>query len=403
MIRTVLLTGLVFFTFTIGLAQTNPAVLDYINTYRQVAIDEMQRTGVPAAIKLAQGIHETEAGRSELVQKSNNHFGIKCKTSWQGEKVYHDDDASGECFRSYTAAIESYRDHSNFLKSNQRYSFLFRLDPADYKGWAYGLKQAGYATNIKYSQLLIRLIETYDLQQYSLIAMGKMSAPSGLLTGIRPPAETTTVADAPSIVYPSGVFEINDTKVVFVKAGTSLLAVANEHDLTLSRLLDFNDMTPGEGNILAMDQLVFLQRKRKTGANIFRVLKPGETIYDISQQEGIRYENILELNHLLAGSEPAEGEKIYLREKAPARPLLAGAARPLQAQPAIAAQVSNETETSAAATITTAKRTTHVVRSKETLYGISKRYGVSQEQIREWNKLVGVSLRTGQELIIYTN
>ena len=162
-------------------------------------------------------------------------------------------------------------------------------------------------------------------------------------------------------------------------------------------------MTPGEGNILAMDQLVFLQRKRKTGANIFRVLKPGETIYDISQQEGIRYENILELNHLLAGSEPAEGEKIYLREKAPARPLLAGAARPLQAQPAIAAQVSNETETSAAATITTAKRTTHVVRSKETLYGISKRYGVSQEQIREWNKLVGVSLRTGQELIIYTN
>jgi flagellum-specific peptidoglycan hydrolase FlgJ len=149
-------------------------IQQYIASYKNLAIEEMKRTGVPAAIKLAQGIHETEAGNSVLVKKSNNHFGIKCKTGWDGPKVYHDDDERGECFRSYTAAEASYRDHSNFLKNSQRYAFLFALDPTDYKGWAYGLKKAGYATNIKYSQILIKLIEEYHLDTYSLIALGKI-------------------------------------------------------------------------------------------------------------------------------------------------------------------------------------------------------------------------------------
>ena len=400
MIRTLIIALGLFLAFP-GWAQQNPAVLEYINAYRQVAIDEMLRTGVPAAIKLAQGIHETEAGRSELVMKSNNHFGIKCKSSWQGGKVYHDDDARGECFRSYGAALDSYRDHSNFLRSNQRYAFLFRLDPADYKGWAYGLKQAGYATNIKYSQLLIKLIETYDLQQYSLIALGKLPAPAEILTGIRPPLETIPSQEVyPRPTYPAGPFKINDSKVIYVKAGTSLLAVAEEHRVSLSKLLEYNDMTPGEGDILAADQLVFLQRKRKTGSNVFATVAPGQTLYDIAQQEGVRYESILDMNHLAAGIEPAGGEKIYLREKAPRKPRLAGSGeQPMVLQAAMVTTepvVTNEP-------VVTANRTTHVVKSRETLYGISKRYGVTQEKIREWNKLDGVSLRTGQQLIIYTN
>src|ERR1700709_934334 len=140
----------------------------YINTYKEIAIEEMQRTGVPAAIKLAQGIHETQAGTSELVRKSNNHFGIKCKSSWTGDKVYHDDDARGECFRSYTQPEQSYRDHSDFLKGRPRYALLFALDPTDYKAWANGLRQAGYATNYRYAQILIKLIADYGLQQYPL-------------------------------------------------------------------------------------------------------------------------------------------------------------------------------------------------------------------------------------------
>ncbi len=116
-------------------------IQDYINTYKDLAIEEMQRTGVPASIKLAQGIHETMAGTSDLVLKSNNHFGIKCKSNWTGESVTHDDDARGECFRKYDSPLDSYRDHSDFLKGSQRYASLFKLDPLDYADWAYGLKK----------------------------------------------------------------------------------------------------------------------------------------------------------------------------------------------------------------------------------------------------------------------
>ena len=225
-------------------AQKSEDILNYINTYKELAIQEMVRTGVPASIKLAQGIHETMAGRSPLVLKSNNHFGIKCKETWQGKKVYHDDDARGECFRCYSNANDSYLDHSNFLKNSSRYAFLFQLDPTDYKGWAYGLKKAGYATNIKYSQLLIKLIEDYDLQQYSLIALGKLPKQDIILASNKPqigepvsvemvPAvvmeeRPAVVAVAPEIVYPEGEFKINETRVIYAKSGSSLLSIARQ-------------------------------------------------------------------------------------------------------------------------------------------------------------------------------
>ena len=142
----------------------------YIAQYKDLAIREMRRMGVPAAITLAQGLLETESGNSDLVKKSNNHFGIKCKDTWTASGVSHDDDAKGECFRVYKNAEESYRDHSNFLRGSDRYSWLFQLNPLDYKGWAYGLKKAGYATNVKYPQILINNIEQYNLQQYSEVA-----------------------------------------------------------------------------------------------------------------------------------------------------------------------------------------------------------------------------------------
>src|SRR6516164_8289595 len=130
-------------------AQAPYDIATYVNTYKLLAISEMQRTGVPASIILAQGIHETQAGTSDLVIASNNHFGIKCKTGWTGQVVYHDDDARGECFRSYASAADSYRDHSDYLLQTPRYAFLFKLNPEDYESWAYGLTKAGYATNLK--------------------------------------------------------------------------------------------------------------------------------------------------------------------------------------------------------------------------------------------------------------
>jgi len=316
------------FITVVAHAQQSQVVLDYINEYKDLAIEEMKRTGVPASIKLAQGIHETQAGRSELVLKSNNHFGIKCKAVWAGEKVYHDDDARGECFRSYTSSLDSYRDHSDFLRNSQRYSFLFEMDPTDYKGWAYGLKKAGYATNIKYSQIIIKLIEDYHLQDYTLIAMGKMQPRQETLASVteskpnlasetisQPETPEETISVRPN--YPSGQFMINNTRVVFATAGTALLTIAQQYDVPLSRLLEFNDI---KSDVLGKDQLVYLQRKRKTGANEFHIVQRGETLYDVCQVEGLRLESLTEYNHLKAYDEPAVGEKLFLRSAAPARP-----------------------------------------------------------------------------------
>lgn len=392
----------ILLTVQLSHAQPSQNVLDYINTYKDLAISEEIRTGVPAAIKLAQGIHETEAGMSVLVRKSNNHFGIKCKTGWSGDKVYHDDDARGECFRSYGAAEDSYRDHSDFLKRSQRYAFLFELDPTDYKGWAYGLKQAGYATNIKYSQILVRLIETYDLQQYTLIALGRPRPDEPILVTTEPVAPTgntssTTVGAMPvkvPVQYPSGEFTINRTKVVFVSAGVPLLSIATKYDIPLARLLDFNDIR--EDGVLERDQLIFLQRKRKTGENAMHVVVPGEDLYDICQSEGIRLESLLEFNQLQLGMLPAPGEKLFLQTKAPQRPALVS-----QLQPATQNTLMPASKVPEASTPLVAAR--HTVQQKETLYSISRKYGVHFEQIREWNKLDSLSLKPGQELVIYKN
>jgi len=311
-----------------GSAQTPEQVNAYISTYKYLAIAEMQRTGVPASIILAQGIHETTAGTSDLVIASNNHFGIKCKSGWTGQTVYHDDDAKGECFRSYPIAADSYRDHSDYLLHTPRYAFLFKLSPEDYEGWAYGLKKAGYATNIKYSQILIKLINEYDLENYSLIAMGKLPAEQpaeGSLAAETMRASLPGFTDSiqktqPVVSYPDGAFTVNAAKCIYVKAGVSLLSLSNQYEIPLAHLLEFNDMR--QEDILGNDQLVFLQRKRKVGFTAFHIVQPGESVYSICQTEGIRYESLLEFNHLNPGEEPAPGEKINLQTMAGNKPAL---------------------------------------------------------------------------------
>jgi len=157
----------------------------YINNYKELAIEEMLRTGVPASIKLAQGILESQFGESPLAKNANNHFGIKCKTEWTGEKTYQDDDAKGECFRVYPDAAQSYKDHSDFLKTRPHYAFLFKLEPTDITGWAYGLKRAGYATSPTYPEKLLRVVEDYKLHQYTMLALAikeNRNAPTPLST-----------------------------------------------------------------------------------------------------------------------------------------------------------------------------------------------------------------------------
>lgn len=307
----------------------------YIETYRELAIAEMQRTGVPASIKLAQGILETEAGRSDLVTRSNNHFGIKCKSTWTGPKVYHDDDARGECFRAYPSAIDSWRDHSDFLKGNARYAMLFKLAPDDYKGWANGLKAAGYATNPRYPQILIKYIEDYNLNDYSLIAMGKKRAPdwtptTNVIASPSPIAMATPVVqpeavreeiNVPKQQYPIGIFTINETRVVYATAGTSVSKLAELHHVQPSLLFEFNDLRNDE-DILKEDQLIYLQRKRTVCEKEFYVVEEEEDMYDISQRLGIRLENLLQYNQMTMNMKPALGEKIYLQKGRVGKPKL---------------------------------------------------------------------------------
>jgi LysM repeat protein len=314
-------------------AQQDPVVVEYINAYKNFAIAEMQRTGIPASIKLAQGIHETSAGTSDLVKRSNNHFGLKCKTEWTGMSVKHTDDAPNECFRKYDNPLDSYKDQSDYLKKSPRYASLFELDPTDYKAWAFGLKKAGYATNPKYSQVLIKLIEDYDLQDYTMIALGKLKPGQETLAKteiiiqdkpvVMPPEPEIVVYSKKEAmpVYPEGEFKINETKVIYAKKGTSYLSIAQQYAIPLARIFEFNEMKVQE--FVEKDQLIYIMRKRKVGLNEQHAVKPGETLADIAQTEALRIESLFEYNFLQPGMQPAVGSVLYLRTKAPAMPALA--------------------------------------------------------------------------------
>ena len=333
--------------FKNSFAQQDPVVVQYIQNYKDLAIEEMQRTGIPASIKLAQGIHETSAGTSDLVRRSNNHFGLKCKAEWTGMTVKHTDDAPNECFRKYESPLDSYKDQSNYLKGTPRYASLFEIDPTDYKAWAFGLKKAGYATNPKYSQVLIKLIEDYDLQDYTMIALGKLKPGHETLAKngnknsdiIIPVEKPVVMPPEPEVVvyakketkkeavvekkpeYPDGEFKINETKVIYAKKGISYLSIAEKYSIPLARIFEFNEMKVQE--VVEKDQLIYIMRKRKVGLKEQHTVKPGETLADIAQTEALRIESLLEYNFLQQNMQPAVGSVLYLRAKGPGMPALA--------------------------------------------------------------------------------
>lgn len=376
-------------------AQSPDAIREYIEQYKEAAMQEMLRSGVPAAITLAQGIHESAAGTSKLVRISNNHFGIKCKGEWTGPSVSHDDDARGECFRKYSDPMESYRDHSEFLATRSHYAALFKLDPTDYEGWAYGLKKAGYATNPKYPQILIKIINDYNLQAYTLVAMERKNSGAdwALNANDAAPAKASFATERKvQKNYPSGVFMINKTKVLWVDEGISFLKVAEEHHLSLHRLFEFNDMAPQD--VSSKGQLLYLQRKRKVGAQEFHQVEEGETLYDIAQVEGLRLQSLLEYNQLTAGMKPAVGEKLYLTSDAPGAPRLTVSEK-LSELFSASKNLFKKEEASHSGF--------HVVQPKETLYSISQLYGMSVAELQSLNQLSSSVISIGQQLRVYKN
>ena len=357
----------------------------YIKTYKDNAIREMKRMGVPAAITLAQGLLETENGNSDLLKKSNNHFGIKCKSSWTAEGVSHDDDAIGECFRTYKDAEGSYRDHSNYLRGNDRYAFLFKLDPRDYKGWAYGLKRAGYATNLRYPEILIKNIEENNLQQYTMVAVNEVpvfdaskyqSDPEEKAFNEIVKSKGSSNNQQVNIVSNTSKekIDINGSKAIYETKGRSLLAIATENNINLNKLLEYNDLQ--KDGLLEDDQFIFLEKKSKEGGKDFYIVQNNESLYDVAQKNGIRLQNLYEYNNLKGDENIFAGSKLNLKPTSKDQPVL------VKEIPVI----------------TPVK--TYAVQPKEGLYAISKKYGVTVAQLKEWNNLTDDNLKVGQQLIV---
>ncbi len=274
--------------------------LEYFKEYYNLAIEEMIRSGVPASITLAQGALESGDGNSRLARRGNNHFGIKCHGDWTGGTIRHNDDRRHECFRKYKSVEDSYRDHSDFLSTGQRYAFLFELDPTDYEAWAKGLKQAGYATSRDYANSLIRIIEDYNLQEYDLIALNK--APS------RAPSY---YASASSVQRQ--ILENNRVKYIITREGDSFQSLSAELDKLDWELPRYNNLKPLDS--LEPGRIIYLQPKRNKAAmgNRSHTIKDGETMYDISQTYAVKLERLYDLNNIPYGTEPDTGTVLQLR------------------------------------------------------------------------------------------
>lgn len=298
----------------------NQKYVSYIEQYKDIAVSEMYRSGIPASITLAQGLLESGAGMSQLAVKSNNHFGIKCHNGWQGGKVYHDDDAKGECFRKYDNPEESYRDHSDFLRYRDRYKFLFEYEITDYKSWANGLKTAGYATDPAYPSKLISIIEQYGLSLYDAtkVSSSGKDEPRHIPT---PPSQIDPVQrmkksskEVFRFSLSREVFSVNGVPFIYANGGETYESIARSYGLFHSELLKFNDLT---GNPQLEERtVVYLQNKKKCAAQGLErhVVEREETLRSIAQKYAVRVSALRKLNGLTKTSVIKENDILKLRK-----------------------------------------------------------------------------------------
>ena len=309
--KLIFVTTVIIFNSNIFAQKISPD--EYINTYKNIAVAEMKRSGIPASVTLAQGILETECGNSDLVKRSNNHFGIKCKSTWTGESVKHTDDAPNECFRKYNNPEESYKDHSDYLKSTPRYAALFQLDPSDYKGWAYGLRRAGYATNPQYPQIVISNIEKYHLQQYDNLTTEDIDniAANKIINVQKPDTENVMVNLSKVENSLKLKNKINGLKALMAPKGISLLVIASKANIDLGKLLEYNDLSTD--GLLNDEQVIYLEKKLKQGNRDFYIALQKESLYDISQNNAIQLKYLSQLNNMNENQTVEKGTKIKLR------------------------------------------------------------------------------------------
>lgn len=358
---------------------------EYIDKYKDLAIIEMYRSGVPASITLAQGILESSSGNSRLATYANNHFGIKCKGNWDGEVIYADDDAPNECFRAYGSVQESYMDHSDFLRSNWRYHPLFELERTDYEGWCKGLRKAGYATNPKYHTLLINLIERYELQKF----------------------DTEPLPN--SALNPLAGQSINNIPILIAAQGQTVHSIAEQNDLRDRHIRKWNDL-PKDAEIKPGD-VVYLKPKRRRGSEEEHVVKQGETMHSISQQYGIKLKQLYKKNRMEPGTEPKPGESLHMQKKI-------GENESVElATPTPAWEEPQEDFVNPHSSVDSTKidfsnagpigiesisiPEYHVVAKGDNIYRIAEKYRVFEEDLVLWNKdLNPLSLKIGQKIYL---
>ena len=299
---------LIFITYHLSLFTSvaqirwNQTYQQYIDRYKDVAIEQMKRYGIPASITIAQGIFESGAGQSELAVKANNHFGIKCN-GWSGRKSYHDDDERGECFRAYDNAYESFEDHSKFLSSRQRYSSLFNLKKDDYKGWARGLKAAGYATNPKYADRLIEIIQLYKLYQYD-----KAKDYDKFLS-----EHTKDLSSNGQPLHSIKVF--NKNYYLIARRGDTFKSIADEIGISYRKIAKYNERDKHDR--LEEGEIIWLKKKQTKAPKDYKgrlhYVKAGESMYSIAQKYGIRLKNLYKMNRLKPDYQIKVGDALRLR------------------------------------------------------------------------------------------
>ncbi len=296
--KTIIFSALIFFIFIPSFSQAKRYKIydEYISTYKGIAVDHMRRYKIPASITLAQGLLESGAGKSSLTVSSNNHFGIKCHSDWTGEKVYKSDDNPNDCFRKYKKAEDSFEDHSKFL-TRTRYKSLFDLEITDYRGWARGLQQAGYATDKAYANKLIKLIEDYELYQHDKVgsAEGKDD-----ISSLRPE-------------YSHTPYKTHNLIYVIAVDGDNYEAIAAEFGFKPKDLYKYNEVP--EGFPLKKGDLVYFQKKKSKADKPYyeHIVQVGESMHSISQLYGIKVKNLYKMNKKDFEYVPEEGDVLKLR------------------------------------------------------------------------------------------
>lgn len=447
---------LFFFVTTfaqISFGQTQQEFEYYIARYKDIAISEMVRCGIPASITLAQGLHESSCGKSPLSREANNHFGIKCKEEWTGKKYYQNDDMPNECFRVYEHAEDSYADHSDFLVTRDRYAGLFKLPMTDYKAWARGLKQCGYATNPKYAEILIKHIEQYHLDELDKQGLALIAEKERLMayTGGRAREEApvavvqakpvTTAYAAPVIAKPaygetavpeqaapkeaeakhafletlspessagSGEpgrkqYMVNGSLALVATEDEDPLKIAFDYNIDYSYVLQFNDLDAGEH--FKAGEYIFLQSKKNRGPGDRYIVQYGESMRDISQKVGMKLRELYTKNLMKPNEQVYAGETLYLQDRRSSAPRTMPYSDFLKIQssasgtPAVKQPGESIAKNSATDNLTFNSRQ-YQVQPSDTLYSIARKFNISVEELKNLNNLQTSSLQTGQRLVV---